>query len=177
MPSLIQFNAAMYFDRDAVIQRLGKVKASALGKLGAYTRRRARSSIKPRRQKSIAELSPEEADSFKIAKRIAQQKGRPAPKRPLEASKPGQAPRSVTGVLKRGIEFAAEPDRDNVVIGAAIANATGREAPEVLEYGGRSTFTAGPDQGRTISIAPRPYMHPAFRSSLDSIPELFQYRS
>lgn len=175
MASLIQFNVESFFDRDTVIRRLGKAKASALGKLGAYTRTRARRRIRKPKQQPLSAMTSEERTRFKTATRIAKQEGRPAPKRKLLASKPGEAPRDVTGTLKRGIEFAAELERDNVVVGPAIAATVGPEAPNILEYGGTTRLTGGPDEGESVRVAPRPFMHPAFQSSLDDLPELLQF--
>jgi len=53
-----------------------------------------------------------------------------------KASEPGQPPSSHTGLLKRFIYFAYEPNTRNVVIGPVrLAKSTG-EAPSVLEHGG-----------------------------------------
>lgn len=175
MIARIQFNAESYFDKDAVLKRLGKHKADMLGKLGAYTRRRARSRIRKPKQQPLSAMTSEERKNFRTATRIAKQEGRPAPKRKLLASKPGEAPRDVTGTLKRGIEFAAELERDNVVVGPASAATVGPEAPNILEYGGTTRLTGGPDEGESVRVAPRPFMHPAFQSSLDDLPELLQF--
>lgn len=174
MTSLIKFNCNAYFDRDLVVRKLGRVKARALSKIGAYTRTRARRSIRAPRRKSLGDMSPEERAEFKRQQRIAKQEGKPAPKRPFKASKPGTAPSDVTHVLKHGIEFAADLDRDSMVAGAAVADATNKEAPSVLEYGGRTELSYGEDAGQKVNVAPRPYVHPAFDSAMADLPDLMQ---
>ncbi len=174
MTSLIKFRTNLYFDRKEVVRHFGRVKANALSKIGSYTRTRARRSIRKPRRKSLGEMTPEERADFKRQQRIAKQEGRPAPKRPFVSSKPGTAPSDVTGVLKRGIEFAADLSHDSMVAGPAIADTKNREAPSVLEYGGRTELTYGPDIGDTVTVAPRPTTHPAFASALADLPELMQ---
>lgn len=174
MTSLIKFNTRLYFDRKEVRAKLGPVKANALSKIGAYTKTRARRSIRAPRRKSLGEMTPEERRDFKRSQRIAKQEGRPAPKRPFKSSKPGSAPSDVTGTLKRGIEFAADLERDSMVAGPAIADTKNPDAPSVLEYGGRTELTYGPDIGDTVTVAPRPVTHPAFESALADLPELMQ---
>ncbi len=174
MTSLIKFRTNLYFDRKEVVRHFGPLKAKALSKIGAYTRTRARRSIRKPRRKSLGEMTPEERADFKRRQRIAKQEGRPAPKRPFVSSKPGTAPSDVTGVLKRGIEFAADLQHDSMVAGPAVADTAMPEAPSVLEYGGDTRLSYGPDFGQKVHVAPRPSTHPAFESALADLPELMQ---
>ncbi len=114
-------------------------------------------------------------------------------------SKPGQPPRSHTGLLKNFIFFAYDADRHDVVIGPVkthqvFGDAFGRPVtgtvPEVLEYGGAITIfevfkwgkwrradlrsrrrLAGlPRRKRTARVAARPFMHPAFDIEMAKLP-------
>jgi len=81
-------------------------------------------------------------------------------------SEPGQPPSSHTGLLKRFIFFAYEPNRHAVVIGPVRLNQKLGDAPAALEHGGRSRVATGTRrrrrQARTVTIRPRPFMGPAF---------------
>lgn len=101
------------------------------------------------------------------AKRAAQ---RPAQK----ASRPGEAPFSQTGRLKKHIQFALGEERTVVVIGPEILG--GSDGVEALEYGGRVTMTGGRDKGKTINIEARPFMHPALERERQGIAELWKDR-
>jgi len=97
-----------------------------------------------------------------------------------KVSAPGQPPSSHTGLLKRFILFAYEPERRSVVIGPVRLNAKIGDAPPALEYGGqvrvasrsRSRLSrakrrtrrqpSAATRGRTVTIRPRPFMGPAF---------------
>lgn len=89
-----------------------------------------------------------------------------------QVSRPGQPPRSITGLLKRLIFFIIEPEKQNVVIGPALANSKSNvrndgTIPETLERGGRVTFLARKKRkARTVTIAPRPFMGPAMEKEL-----------
>ena len=73
-------------------------------------------------------------------------------------SKPGSPPSSHTGLLKRFIWFGYDPQKESVVIGPIRLNRKRGDAPEALEYGGRSRL--GPR--RIVYIRERPFMRPAF---------------
>ena len=83
-------------------------------------------------------------------------------------SEPGQPPSSHTGLLKRFIFFAYEPERRSVVIGPVRLNQKVGDAPAALEHGGPSKVVSGnrrrKRQVRTITIRPRPFMGPAFEA-------------
>lgn len=103
-------------------------------------------------------------------------------KRRKRASKPGEAPTSWTGLLKRMIFFVVEPIRRSVIVGPAKLN-KGTSAPSVLEYGGMTSVPGDPvwktregkrvlEPGklRDVEIKPRPYMGPAFAKGLEKMP-------
>lgn len=79
-------------------------------------------------------------------------------------SKPGQAPTDQTGILKRFIFFAFDPEARSVVVGAArLSGGQKGPAPEALENEGK-VFNAA--LGRWVRIKRRPYMAPAFNRQL-----------
>lgn len=126
-----------FFDRKAVIDAVDRASLRVLSKFGAYVRRRARSSIRPRKA----------------------------------ASRSGDPPSSHTGLLRDGIQFAYDRDARSLVVGAALLNSrdTANPVPGVLEHGGtavvvrRVAGSPGP-QSRRVTIAPRPFMQPAFEA-------------
>lgn len=87
-------------------------------------------------------------------------------RRRKRSSEPGQPPSSHTGLLKKFIFFAYEPQRQSVIIGPVRLNQKTGDAPPALEYGGRSRIITGSRRrGRrmkTVTIRPRPFMGPAF---------------
>jgi len=94
------------------------------------------------------------------------------------ASPPGQPPRSHEGSLRRLILFGFGRASDSVVVGPARLNRPG-EAPNVLEFGGRTTITRRRTkkngrrvlESRRVRIAARPYMGPALKKELPNIPK------
>jgi hypothetical protein len=91
-------------------------------------------------------------------------------------SAPGRPPSSHTGLLKRFIFFAYDPDRKSVVIGPTRLNQKAGDAPRALEYGGRSRVTAGRRRRRrrTVMIAARPFMGPAFEREKPKLPAMWR---
>ncbi|MCR4415291.1 MAG: hypothetical protein NUV77_23005 [Thermoguttaceae bacterium] len=159
----------LFFDTERVVRATDKAQRRVLSKFGAYVRRGAKSSIRKRRA--------------------------PSP--------PGTPPSSHTGVLKRFIFFAYEPERHNVVIGPAKTNQVFFDrdrrpvrgtVPSVLEYGGQVTVLevhrhgrwqradlrsrrrmgGRPMRYRKVTIAARPYMHPAFERERPKLPAMWK---
>lgn len=112
-----------------------------------------------------------------------------------KTSPPGKPPHSHTGLLRRFIFFAYEPNRESVVIGPALLNRrkNGR-ALELLEYGGEVkgnaevaiTEKTRDKRGRSsvnrrrIKVdrrvyQPRPFMGPAFEAEkAASLPDIWK---
>lgn len=113
-------------------------------------------------------------------------------------SRPGEAPTSQTGVLRRFIFFAFDATRESVVIGPVrVSGVAERGIPERLEYGGtirgdgremvitgdvgrddRGRFTSG---GRRVVMLrgrldykARPYMGPALEAERPGLPDLWR---
>jgi hypothetical protein len=153
-----------FFDRAKVLRAMDRAQHRALSKAGAYVRQRARTSIRRPRQASLADLSPEQRAAYERAVLLAARRGLPRPKRPLAASRPGEPPRTPTGILKRSIVFVYDGARKTVLIGPYALN-KGTGAPRTLEYGGTTRIERG-DGSRTVTIAPRPYMRPALAAEI-----------
>jgi hypothetical protein len=73
-------------------------------------------------------------------------------------SAPGSPPHDQTGVLRRFIRYAAQPDGKLVVIGPEYLPRKSEDAPRALEYGGTSINA----RGDAIHVAQRAFMRPAF---------------
>jgi len=93
------------------------------------------------------------------------------------ASEPSQPPSSHTGLLKRFIFFAYDPQRETVVIGAMPLNQKVGNAPEALEHGGASVVVEGLRRSRRkrrVNIRARPYMRPAFEKEQAKLPAMWR---
>lgn len=87
-----------------------------------------------------------------------------------KVSPPGTPPSVHTGLLKKFLFFAYDPERASVVIGPARLNSTIDPASlPALEYGGTAKVLAF-SHGRTVEvpakIKARPFMRPAFFAEL-----------
>ena len=94
-----------------------------------------------------------------------------------KTSEPGSPPSSHTGLLKKFIYFGYDPTKQSVVIGPARLNSTSGTAPETLEYGGKAiiaTYKKGKRVNRVVTIAKRPFMHPALNQELPKLPSMWR---
>ena len=157
-----------FFDRASVLRQVDRARARVFSKFGAFVRTRARSSMRPARQKSLSEMSREEIVVYEERVRYAEKHGRDKPKRPAASSAPGEAPRVQLGFLKQFLYFAYDDESKSVVIGPAKLNRDG-EAPLTLEEGGSVRLW----NGRTVTIEARPYMRPAFLAETENVPALW----
>lgn len=116
-------------------------------------------------------------------------------------SKPGQPPKSHTGILKRFLYFAFDFSSRSVVVGPALTNQTsasmalGNTIPGILEIGGRESITEvqsphsgqwvkrnsklryqqdWPERKRQIDVAARPFMVPALQANIAKIPGVWK---
>lgn len=148
-----------FFDRVAVQRAMDKVTHGFLSHFGGYTRKVARNSIKALGKRQLKRLAG--ATSAQRAMLLA-----------AYSSKPGDPPKSHTGLLKR-ILYAYERTQKRVVVGPERLNQKstrgGRTAPELLEYGGTvpsQPGVLGAARGKMLTYEPRPYMRPAFEAAL-----------
>ena len=93
-------------------------------------------------------------------------------------SEPGSPPSSHTGLLRKFIFFAFEPQSRSVVIGPVRLNQKVGDAPAALEHGGKSQVAEGSRRRsrrtRTIRVRPRPYMQPAFEKERQKLPQMWR---
>lgn len=164
----INDSKSLFFTSD--LEKAGKAGAKrALSKAGAFVRTTARNSMRPARQKPVASLTDKERRRFERAKKdYAAGRTKFKPKRPLIGSKAGEPPRTRVGYIKKFLFFVYDPETKSVVVGPAVLNApTG--APSILESGG--TVNIG---GKSINLAPRPFMQPAYKKNQKTIVEAFR---
>ncbi|MFA9478511.1 hypothetical protein ACERK3_09405 [Phycisphaerales bacterium AB-hyl4] len=183
---------SLFFDRPRVLAMMERTRHRVFGRFGGFVRMTARRSIRKRNR----------------------------------ISEPGQPPSSHEGSLRRGIWYAADPQRSSVVIGPVSTNQVFFDGdmrpirgtvPEVLEHGGvvrtieiyvmgrwrrrdlrrkgavasvaaaraaaqsgvlspgRVVLSGGvPQRTRHSTIAPRPYMGPAFQKGLQRLPDFWR---
>jgi len=159
----------LFFDSDMVLRKLDAKSRKVLSKGGAFIRRTARSSIKKSKQKSVADLTAKEARIYAIRVADAKKHGRPKPKRPFAASKPGEPPRSPTGKYKQTIFFYYDEQSNSMVCGPVKLARSQEKIPAILESGGTETVNSG----RTVTIRPRPHMAPAYEKERSKIVAMF----
>jgi hypothetical protein len=138
----------LFFDKDVVIRAIDAATRSVLSRFGAFVRRAAKSSIRRRRR----------------------------------VSEPGQPPSSHSGLLRNAIFFSYDKKENSVVIGPELLASGWTGALEALEYGGESRVIVrrqrrnqpGTRITRTVTIAARPFMHPALNQELPKLPPMWR---
>jgi hypothetical protein len=154
-----------FFDRQSVIDRMTKANRRALSKVGAFIRRRARSSLRRRKKRSQPGSPPSihSRDSVATLKNI------------LFAYEP-QSESIVIGPIKLN---------QRVILGPELGSST---VPQVHEFGatvkireakvgrkwlsGRRRIRPGqPVRVRSAKYSPRPFMGPAMEAEKDNIPD------
>lgn len=176
----------LFFDRAAVLDAIDAAGKRVLPKAGAYVQTDAKRSMRPARQKPTAALTPEERASFERRQKLYKSgKSKVKPKRPLVASEPGEPPRTRTGLIRKFLFFAFDPQTKSVVVGPALLNKSSG-APATLEYGGVTMGIVNAEimlnggqrvyrqTEMLVKIEPRPYMQPALQRNQAKVAELFR---
>lgn len=174
----IGFNAKRYFFTAQVVKdAVEEGQRKALSRVGAFIRTRARSSVKKARMKPVSDMTDAEKRRHRQNLKQAREKGKPRPKRATQPSKPGEPARSITGTYKKRIFFAYDPARHSLVVGPELFPAAKADpnALGVLEEGGQTTRTFGPNRGKQVTIKGRPTMTLALRAETQAgtIPKAF----
>jgi len=141
-----------FFDSPLVQRQMDQARRKALVVGGALIRTVAKNSIRKATRMKANALDPDAREKFDRRVLFAKKAGRPKPKLPLASSKPGDPPRSRSGLLKNKMVFRYDPASKSVVIG-----------PEEIDFGtrARSTLESGGRNEAGHYVAPRPYMRPA----------------
>ena len=92
-------------------------------------------------------------------------------------AKAGNPPKSHTGLLKRFILFAFNPDNSSVIVGPTKLSKKG-DAPHTLEHGGYARVPLSSPGGKTewkgVHLKPRPFMGPALEASQPKLAEFWK---
>lgn len=182
---------ANFLDRAKVDKALDKPVREVMTRFGAFVRKDAKDSIKKARRKRVGELPDDARKKFRAKQRLHKKMGWKKPILPYLPSEPGKPPRfrrANSGIKK--VLFAYDRTSRSVVIGPTGDGGKSRgKTTSVLEFGGkdRSRFTVfkwkrvGGKRKRVrkriskrVTIAPRPYMNPAFRKN---VPLLRKWKS
>ncbi len=134
---------ALFFNRPKVRRAVDRARRRALSRAGAFIRQRARTSMRRRRG----------------------------------SSRPGEPPHAHEGSLRRLLFFAYDPSAESVVVGPVGFRRS--DAPTTLEFGGAATVTRRRSrrddkrvvESRRVRIEARPYMGPALRKELPTLPK------
>lgn len=114
--------------------------------------------------------------SLSRAGAFIRQRARTSIRRRKRTSRPGEPPTSHTGLLRRFILFGYDRRSDSVVVGPVGFRRS--RAPNVLEFGGRTTVAAGrrgrQKRKRTVRITARPYMRPALEKERSQLPAVWR---
>jgi len=116
---MIGFDAKMFFNSKVVIATVDTATRKVLSKFGAFVRNTARKSMK------------------KAPSLTRKPRGKARTDFRRRSSRPGQPPYVRRGQLKRFVLFGYDADRKSVVIGPKALSSR-PQAPEALEYGGRT---------------------------------------
>jgi hypothetical protein len=114
--------------------------------------------------------------SLSRAGAFIRQRARTSIRKRKRTSQPGQPPTSHTGLLRRFVLFGYDRRSDSVVVGPVGFRRS--RAPNVLEFGGRTTVAVGRrgrgKKKRTVRIAARPYMRPALEKERSQLPAVWR---
>jgi hypothetical protein len=139
----------LFFTSRGVRDSLDKGTRRALSKFGAFTRRTAKSSLKYKIGPAPAGQPPH---VHRSAGYTVKKKSKGVTK--LQPASP----------LRELLFFSYDPVNKSVVIGPALGGSRSG-APRTQEEGG----TARTPDGRSVTIAARPFMKPAFKSNLAKV--------
>ena len=136
-----------FFDRQAVIDAVGRANAKNLSKAGAYVRRAARSSLRRRKQVSAPGSPPS-----------------------VHTDHPFATLKNIWfGLDRRRATAVVGPVRLN---GSTMFGSSRSTVPELHEFGGSAEIVKRKKRKRVVYV-PRPFMGPALRKELPKLPGLW----
>lgn len=153
-----------FFDRGAVIAAVGKARATVMGKAGAFIRRTAQFSIRPRKRPSKPGQPPTNQTGL-LRQHIYFQydpETRSVVVGPAKAPSKKMSNRPIPSILEFG--------GDVQVLEQQLSGG-------LWVRGGDPRFKHGasrPTRTRTATIAPRPFMRPALEKNRDKIAKFWQ---
>lgn len=145
-----------FFDTKAIVRAMDQAQRKALSKMGAFVRRRAKSSLKYKDKSAVAGSPPFVHQSGRFTR---------------TSKKKGIEVRKAASPLRELIYFAYDTSTRSVVVGPAIwPSARAKGVPGTLEKGGSGTTL---DRGikRSIHISPHPFMGPALEAEAPNFRE------
>ncbi len=148
-----------FFDQKAIIKAMDKASRKAQSKMGAFIRRRAKSSLKYKDTSAVSG-SPPFVHQGRRFTRKTKRKG-------IETQRPASP-------LRELLFFAYDVDKKTTIIGPAVwSSSKVKGVPGILEKGGSGSVL---DQGvrKSASFAPHPFMMPALKAELPNFRELLR---
>lgn len=156
MSDLARFKLG-FFDRQKVLKPADRAARRVLSKFGAFVRTTARTSIRYGKKSSAPGAPP---TAHRGASRV-------------KTNKKGVSKRQAYSPLRDFLFFAYEPTRQNVVIGPALLrDRGGGRGLQALEDGGPVTLGKGA-RAKQVRLRAFPFMGPAFRRELKTLPALW----
>lgn len=152
---------ANFFRPEKITDPVERQVQNVLFKQANLVKKISQRSMRPARQRGLAELSAKELRIYKLELarfKAGQRKSKPV--RGFVASKAGEPPRTRGRRLLRKEFYAVrDPATKTVVTGPVRLNGRGfGTAPRTLEYGGTAEIGR-----RQVKIAPRPFIAPAVK--------------
>ena len=138
---------SLFFDAKELVEKLDPETRKALSKFGAFVRRRAKSSLKYGTASSPPGSPPT----------VHRTQSR------TKTNKNGAVKVQMVSPLRELLFFKYDPSSKSAVIGPELGGSKSG-APETLEEGGTAKVF-----GRTLSVAARPTMRPAFAAELGNV--------
>lgn len=183
MPKVSVAMKKYFFYREAVLSRLPKATKYAMNEAGKQIRISAINAINRRGGKKN-NLNVVDEDGNQIF--VRGKNGQKLKLKQREASKPGEAPMSQIGTLRKFTSYAFDTGSQSEVVGSELEGSKSG-APEVLEYGGtvemlkryqevdsKTIMRLKKPQRERVRIAARPYMGPALDKNMSAVAEVWR---
>lgn len=153
-------NKANFFDRQKVIDAVGKANARNLAKAGALIRKEAQQSLRYEKGSAPAGKPPHAHRTLvKVSK--------------TKRTKSGAFRRQAVSPLRDRIEFIFDFGSKSTVVGPVKLGGKIGDAPASLEHGGASVVKSRGKLTR-VFVAPHPFMKPALEKNRDKITPLWR---
>lgn len=150
-----------FFDRQAVINAVGKAERRVLSKAGANVRKKAMRSIRYGDRPSRPGRPPA---GHRTVLKTLRFKGKASSKGPQAVSP-----------LREFLFFSYDRATRTVVVGPALLSGkAGGQALHALEHGGPSAVVDARGRRHPITVRARPFMAPALAAEARNFPELFR---